>query len=31
LFAALKRGVALPAVAFAPLLKLLAQQQEPVE
>jgi hypothetical protein len=31
LFDALKRGVALPALAFAPLVKLLAQQEEPVE
>jgi hypothetical protein len=31
LFGALKRGVALPALAFAPLVKLLAQQEEPVE
>jgi hypothetical protein len=31
LFAALRRGVALPALALAPLVKLLAQQEEPVE
>src|SRR6516225_4841463 len=32
LFEALKKGVALPAVAFAPLVKLLAQrEEEPVE
>jgi hypothetical protein len=31
LFRALKQGVALPAVAFGPLVKLLVQQEEPVE
>ena len=31
LFRALKQGAALPALALAPLIKLLAQQEEPVE
>ena len=31
LFRALKQGAALPALALAPLVKLLAQQEEPVE